>query len=159
MNANAAAPAVLLVDSNDDTREMYAQYLVACGFCASAVEDAEEALGKVPSTDLLVTGIGLHGSFDGLELLRRVRSEDAGKPVIVLTAYATEFYRQQAQRAGCDAFLTKPCSPDALVREILRLLAMSRELREGSWQLRTRAANAIGRSNQLLEKSRRLGKQ
>jgi DNA-binding response OmpR family regulator len=155
MDANAAAPAVLLLDPDDDGREMYALGLASCGFCPIAVDNAEEALGKVPGTDLLVTGIGIHGSFDGLELLRRVRSTDAGKPVIVLTAYATEFYRLQAQQAGCDAFLTKPCPPDTLACEIRRLLSMSRDLREQSRQVRTRAANAINRSNHLLEKLRR----
>lgn len=156
MNANAAAPAVLLVDPYEDTREMYSQYLASCGFSSTAVADGDEALQKVPTTDLLVTGIHIHGSFDGLELLRRVRSHDTGKPVIVLTAYADESHRLQAQQAGCDAFLTKPCQPDALAGEIRRLLGMSRHLRRRSRQVRMRSSNIIRRANHLIENCRRL---
>jgi len=39
-------------------------------------------------------------------------------PIIVLSACAFEPDRQGAQRAGCDAFLSKPCLPDELLAQM-----------------------------------------
>jgi CheY-like chemotaxis protein len=40
-----------------------------------------------------------------------------------LSGHALTGFQQSAQQAGCDAFVTKPCLPDALVAEVERLLA------------------------------------
>lgn len=151
--ANVSSPAVLLVDPYDDSREMYAQYLSSCGFIPTTSESGDEALDKVSNADVIVTGIQIRGSFDGIELLRRVRSQDLGKPVIVLTAVADNSSRQKAYDAGCDAFLAKPCYLDVLAAEIRRLLAMSRDLRERSRALQARADDQVNRSNGLLKTS------
>jgi DNA-binding response OmpR family regulator len=153
---DVSSPAVLLVEPYDDTREMYAQYFAACGFPATTVASGDEALENVRNADVVVTGIHINGSFDGLELVRRVHGQDAEKPVIVLTAYVGEPYRQMAQEAGCDAFLVKPCRPDVLADEIRRVLARSRELREHSRDVQTHAADSLDRSQTLLERSTQL---
>ena len=44
-------------------------------------------------------------------------------PVIVLTASPFEHSERAARAVGCDAFLLKPCLPDALAAEIRRVLA------------------------------------
>ncbi len=119
----------------------------------TAVDSGDEALHGITGADVVVTGIHIHGSFDGLELLRRVRSQDLGKPVIILSASVDDLSRQKAHDAGCDAFLTKPCQPDVLAAEIHRALAMSRDVRERSQAIQARAADQLSRSNGLLKKS------
>ena len=75
------------------------------------------------SVDVIVTGIGLSSMTDGLELVRAVRRDVRRRvPVIVLSAYAYPRDRERAFAAGCDAFLTKPCLPPALLTEILEVL-------------------------------------
>jgi CheY-like chemotaxis protein len=66
--------------------------------------------------------------MDGLELIQELRADERAKrtPVIVLTACAWRSERERAERAGCDAFLPKPCAPDELVRAITRVLAASK---------------------------------
>lgn len=63
--------------------------------------------------------------MDGVELVTRLKGDDGTKsiPVIVLTACAWQSDRDRAA-AGCEVFLTKPCLPDVLVREIRRVLAL-----------------------------------
>jgi two-component system cell cycle response regulator DivK len=122
------APSVLLVVSSDDDRLMYAQYLRFTGFTPVECPTTDAALAQAPNADIIVTGIRVQGSCDGIELIRRLRADPgtAHKPLIVLTACVLEHHRTRAQQAGCDAFLPKPCLPDMLVAEIKHVLA-SRE--------------------------------
>jgi len=118
-------PTVLLVDSSHDDRAMYADYLRVCGFEPTEVDTTDDAVTLAADADVIVTGIRVHGSFDGLELIRRLRRDQrtSSKPILCLTACAFEPDRRRALSAGCDAFLPKPCLPDMLVRELRRALA------------------------------------
>jgi two-component system, cell cycle response regulator DivK len=46
----------------------------------------------------------------------------ANIPVVALTGHALAGISERAKEAGCDAFVTKPCLPEDLVREIKRVL-------------------------------------
>jgi two-component system cell cycle response regulator DivK len=118
-------PTVLLVDSAHDDRPMYAEYLRACGLNPIEIENTADALTAATKADVVVTGIRVHGPFDGVELVRRLRDGNSthDKPIIVLTACAFEPDQARALAAGCDVFLPKPCLPDRLVREIHAVLA------------------------------------
>ena len=122
------SPTVMLVESVQDDRDMYAEYLRASAFGVIEVGDTAKALIRAAEADVIVTGIHVPGPFDGIELVHRLRADRATKqqPVIVLTASTKQTDHDGAARAGCDAFLLKPCLPDALVSEIHRLLALSR---------------------------------
>ena len=127
-------PVVLLVQQlRDDGLEMYAEYLRHFGLAAIAVSNVEEALTFAPEADVIVTGIVLDDAVDGVELVSRLRGDDGTthKPIIVLTACAFRRDRERAEHAGCDVFLSKPCLPDALLREV-RLLLPSRPARIGA---------------------------
>jgi CheY-like chemotaxis protein len=118
-------PTVLLVDDAADNRMMYAEYLRAQHFRAIEIDNAADALALGSTADAVVVDIRLPGSFDGLELVRRLRSDGRTQnmPIVVLTACAFETDRIRAREAGCDAFLSKPCLPDTLVIELRRALA------------------------------------
>jgi two-component system cell cycle response regulator DivK len=62
--------------------------------------------------------------MDGWEATRRLK-EDARTnsiPVVALTGHALAGISEGAMKAGCDAFVTKPCLPEDLVKEIRKLL-------------------------------------
>jgi len=111
---------VLLIESHDDSRDMYADYLRACGFTVQTADTTDEGLILASDADVIVTEIRVHGSFDGVELVGRLRDADATKqtPIIVLTSCAFEPDHERARAAGCTVFLPKPCLPDQLLREI-----------------------------------------
>jgi CheY-like chemotaxis protein len=115
---------VLLVDSDADNRAMYADFLRASGFRTIAIDNTAGALALAVTADAMVTGIRVAGAFDGLELVRRVRANDqtATMPIVVLTACAFDEDERRARAAGCDVFLTKPCLPERLVRELSRVV-------------------------------------
>lgn len=126
----ATAHTVLLVQHDEDNRDMYAEFLRHKGFTTLSVSTGTEALRAAPKADadVIVTGIMLGADMDGLELIEELRNDERVRrtPIIVLTACAWRSERERAERAGCDAFLSKPCAPDELVRAISRVLAASK---------------------------------
>ena len=89
---------------------------------APTAEQALEILGRYP-VSLLVTDIQLP-SMDGLELIRRVRTEPrfATLPIIVTTADGDPDTCERALRLGANAFFTKPYSPFAVRQKIEELI-------------------------------------
>jgi two-component system cell cycle response regulator DivK len=65
--------------------------------------------------------------MDGVELVSRLRhgGRTSDLPIVVLTECGWMNERERAERAGCDAFLPKPCLPDELLRHVRQLLAAS----------------------------------
>jgi two-component system cell cycle response regulator DivK len=120
------APLVLVVEDYPDAREMYAEYLRFSGFRVDEARNGEEALAKaqesVPDVVLMDLALPL---MDGWEATRRLKSDrrTASTLVVALTGHALAGHAEGARRAGCDAFVTKPCLPDELVDVIRSLLA------------------------------------
>lgn len=114
------SPIILLVDSHQDTCEMYAEYLRMYGFSVHTVGTTDEGWRQASEADVIVTGIRVHGSFDGLELIDRLRHAESTKdtPIIVVSACAFGTDQQHASAAGCNVFLSKPCLPEQLVDAI-----------------------------------------
>jgi len=120
---------VLVVEDYQDAREMYAAYLQFSGYevaeAVDGVEAIEKALELMP--DIILMDLALP-KMDGWEATRRLKSDDRTRhiPIVALTGHALAGHAEGARQAGCDAFVTKPCLPDALVAEIQRMLALRR---------------------------------
>jgi CheY-like chemotaxis protein len=116
---------VLVVEDYQDAREMYAAYLQFSGFdvaeAGNGIEAVEKATELLP--DIVLMDLALP-KMDGWEATRRLKNDPRTKqiPVVALTGHALAGHADGAREAGCDAFVTKPCLPDALVAEIRRLL-------------------------------------
>lgn len=119
------AQLVLVVDSDDQTREMFAEWLSYMGYHVVQASRMKEALDKVKTLhpSVVTTGISLPDG-DGCELCDYLKHNDGTKqiPVLVVTAWAFGGHIERAKRAGCDGVLTKPCPPNVLLSEIRRLL-------------------------------------
>jgi DNA-binding response OmpR family regulator len=116
---------VLILQEDADSREMYAEYFRYQGFDPIAVSTARHALTLASKVDAIVTGLLLPGHMDGMTLIERLKTDRKTRnvPLIVVTSCAWVTERARAERAGCDVFLSKPCLPDELTREVRRLLA------------------------------------
>jgi CheY-like chemotaxis protein len=115
------APVVLIVDDDQDTRELYAWALSREGLTIATMADADEALRSIMDLqpDVIVTDLSMPGRVDGYELIRQRR----GRPVIALTGWADPAHIRRAVAAGCTTVLVKPCAPATLVEAIRALLA------------------------------------
>jgi two-component system cell cycle response regulator DivK len=124
MRTGIQRPCVLVVDDHADAREMYGAYLQFCGFdvveAANGIEAVQRALN---APDIIVMDLSLP-VMDGWEATRRIKSDHrtARIPVVALTSHALAGVSEGARKAGCDAFLTKPCTPEALVKELRNVL-------------------------------------
>jgi CheY-like chemotaxis protein len=118
-------PRVLLVDDYPDAREMYSEYLKYSGFevveASNGMEAIQRAVDDAP--DIILMDLSLP-VMDGWEATRRLKADErtAGIPVVALTGHALAGISQGAREAGCDAFVTKPCLPEDLVKEIRKVL-------------------------------------
>jgi signal transduction histidine kinase/ActR/RegA family two-component response regulator len=111
---------VLLVDDEDDTRQLAREVLTGHGAVVEEACSAQEALWKLGSfrPDVMVTDIGLPYT-DGFSLIGHVRKlppELGGQtPAIALTAYALAEDRDRALAAGFQQHVPKPVDPLELV--------------------------------------------
>lgn len=121
-------PCVLLVDDYPDAREMYSEYLQYSGFDVIEAGNGIEALQQAAerSPDIILMDLSLP-VMDGWEATRRLKADrrTADIPVVALTGHALAGISEGARRAGCDAFITKPCLPEDLVKEIRKVLEQS----------------------------------
>jgi len=128
MKSKTERPRVLVVDDYPDAREMYSEYLEFSGFDVIQAVNGMEALQRAvdAAPDIILMDLSLP-VMDGWEATRRLK-EDARTssiPVVALTGHALAGISEGAMKAGCDAFVTKPCLPEDLVKEIRKVLERS----------------------------------
>ena len=100
------------VEDDASIRDIEVYALRSTGFEACGFEDGAEfweALHTRPLPELVVLDVMLPG-LDGIELLRRMKAEEAlaGIPVVMATARGAEYDKIQGLDLGADYYLTKP---------------------------------------------------
>jgi len=146
----AAEPStrILIVDDDQEIRELLQSYLQKNGYAVLALEDGRHLLAQLqaePAVDLIVLDLMMPGE-DGFSLCRRVRAESE-VPIIMLTASAEETDRIVGLEMGADDYVAKPFNPRELLARIKAVLRRSRPtdalapkgrfLRFAEWRLDT----------------------
>ncbi|HAQ84989.1 response regulator [Pseudomonas sp. NPDC047963] len=116
---------ILLVDDDQEIRELLDTYLSRSGFRVRTVADGaqfREAMSHDPA-DLVILDVMLPDE-DGFSLCRWVRGHQrlAQMPIIMLTASSDEADRVIGLELGADDYLGKPFSPRELLARIKALL-------------------------------------
>jgi two-component system, cell cycle response regulator DivK len=121
----AAAPRILIVEDDRNTRQFYSEALAAAGFRIEQAHNGFQALEKVIEfrPDLILTDIAVPG-LDGIELCRRIRADarTCAIPLLAITGHGDRRYPDRARLAGADGVLSKPCAPELLVEAARGLL-------------------------------------
>ena len=113
-NAQKPSLSLLVVDDDQDIRDLMAEYLRQHGFTVRVADGGkamfESLENEVP--DLIVLDIMMPGE-DGLSLCRRLRSTEslASVPVIFLTALGDTADRVVGLELGADDYVVKPFQP------------------------------------------------
>jgi CheY-like chemotaxis protein len=114
---------VLVVEDNDESRELYVLVLTRAGFEVKEAVGGEEALQMLDNCDpdLLITDIRTP-SMSGVDLIRRIRSEDrwANLPIIAISAYSHDQLAHAALQ-GATRVLRKPFEPNRLLSAVFEL--------------------------------------
>lgn len=100
---------ILVVEDDSDTRSFVVKGLEESGHNAVGVESGTDGLHLARSEDFDALVIDrMLPEMDGLEIVRRLRSEDTLTPVLILSALGEVENRVAGLRAGSDDYLTKP---------------------------------------------------
>jgi two-component system, OmpR family, alkaline phosphatase synthesis response regulator PhoP len=117
-------PCVLVVEDNNELRELYTFALARSGFEVMEAEDAKEALDlvKEEKPDVILTDIMML-NMDGIELIKCIKTDMklADVPVIALSDCSDEGLKR-ANLAGVTKIIKKPIDPLALFDEVWKLL-------------------------------------
>jgi DNA-binding NarL/FixJ family response regulator len=124
---------VLLVEDEDDTREMLAAAIERAGYrciCAGSGDEALARAGGGGTVDVVVTDIVMSGNDRrGLALMGELRARGVQAPVVVITAYADVEKVKIALNHGAAHFLEKPFRASELVDTLGRVLAQGGDVR------------------------------
>jgi len=117
---------ILVVEDNEMNRDMLARRLERRGFHVSIAVDGSEGIQKARTEmpDLILMDLNLP-EIDGLEATTTLKQDrnTSRIPVIALSAYAMVTDKENAMRAGCDDFATKPIEFNGLLAKIYTLLS------------------------------------
>jgi two-component system, sensor histidine kinase len=119
---------VLVVEDNDDMRDLLSELLLAAGHQVTCAADGPEGLEKILASqpDIAFIDIGLPG-FDGHELARRARSGGAKSWLVALSGYGEQEDRMLSGSAGFDDHLVKPVASASLDETIRRARSVDPE--------------------------------
>jgi two-component system response regulator PilR (NtrC family) len=123
--------AVLVVDDEDDIRELLVVTLSRMGVdadTASSIREAEEAL-KTRQYDLALTDMRLPDG-DGLTVLKHIADNYGNTPVAVITAYGSTENAVAALKAGAFDYLAKPIRLEQLRPLVMSALKLPRHTQQ-----------------------------
>src|SRR5215831_3508048 len=107
---------ISIIDDDPIVREAIADLVQSLGYEAATFESAEQFLasGAVAETSCLITDLQMPGR-SGLDLQKQILAEGHQTPVIFVTAFPEENFKNRAMNAGAVAFLSKPFPEDSLI--------------------------------------------
>jgi two-component system cell cycle response regulator DivK len=121
---------ILVVDDNQDSRELVVKVLKNKGYEMIEAVDGEEAVEKAVAEmpDLILLDISIP-KLNGYEVARILKGKEEfkGIPIVALTAHAMKGDRMKALEAGCEGYISKPIN----VRE---LPAQVKSFLKGRWE-------------------------
>lgn len=129
MRRKSEGPTVMVVDDYDDTRWLMRCWLERKGYRVVEAGDGAEAVDKavLDPPDLILMDIEMP-RLDGLSATRRLRGQGGfgSVPIIAVSAYGAEEFRQTALDAGCDEYVVSPFTPEEMEEMIGRVLSEAR---------------------------------
>ncbi len=116
---------ILVVEDQEDNRRILRDLLTSAGYevLEALTGEAGVLAAETQRPDLILMDIQLPG-LDGYEATRRIKGNPALRPIpiIAVTSYALSGDEVKAREAGCDAYVTKPFSPRALLAKVREYL-------------------------------------
>lgn len=125
-------PVVLVIDDNQDIRQLIAELLgdeYNIISASNGKEGIRKAMRYVP--DLIICDV-MMPVMDGLECVRRLKEEVTTShiPVLMLTACSMDEQRVQGYESGADGYLSKPFSAEVLVARCKSMIANHKRIKE-----------------------------
>ena len=129
---------ILIIDDEDDIRDLIAGILEDEGFETRQAHDADSGLNEIARRrpSLVFLDIWMQGSrLDGLQLLDVFQSQHPDMPVVMISGHGTTATAVEAIRSGAIDFLDKPLSSERVIVTLQNALRQS-ELRSENRELK-----------------------
>ncbi len=121
---------VLIVEDNQDSRELVVKVLKSKGYLTIEAEDGEEALEKARAEkpDLVLLDISLP-KLNGYEVAKRLKAMEEFQeiPIVAFTAHAMKGDREKVIVAGFEGYISKPVNIRELPDQIRYFIRGKRE--------------------------------
>jgi DNA-binding NtrC family response regulator len=114
---------VLVVDDDQESRDLLSEVLNANGYSVELAEDGEalwKALDRDGGRAIILIDLRMPGE-SGLELLRKLQREKIACDAILMTSFITGAESELARKLGVKAFLEKPFRLSELLRVVREL--------------------------------------
>ena len=116
---------ILVIEDQEDNRRIMRDLLTNAGYEIIEAVTGQEGVtaAEAHRPGLILMDIQLP-DFDGYEATRRIKANPdlSPIPIIAVTSYALGGDDVKAFEAGCDAYVSKPFSPRALLTKIREFL-------------------------------------
>ena len=114
---------ILIVDDDQAVCASLALLLERAGHRCLSVDDPATALGAVenPDVDLVLQDMNFSrrtSGSEGLDLLREIRRDEPGLPVVLITAWGSIDLAVEGMKLGARDFVTKPWENAALLQTV-----------------------------------------
>ena len=124
--ATSGPRTILVVDDFDDTRLLLRTWLERRGFRVVEAENGIEAISRAETEapDLIIMDMQMP-QLDGLSATRRIRMLKAldSVPIVAVSAYGADQFRELALAAGCNEYVSTPFEP-ATLEHVIRTLML-----------------------------------
>jgi DNA-binding response OmpR family regulator len=138
---------ILVVDDEDNIRDLAALYLQKEGFAVDTAVDGRDAVARFSQVQpaMVILDVMMPG-MDGFEVCREIRREH-DVPILMLTARSDDVDKIVGLELGADDYMTKPFNPRELVARVKAILRRSETGR--------RQQTAMSAGNLAVDKARR----
>lgn len=115
---------ILLIEDDPEVSAGLKDFFGLEGYQIASVADGTEVLSAISleAPDLMILDLCLPKK-DGFEVLREIREEGIGLPIVVLTVLEEAAHRTRCLKLGADAYLRKPFDLACLAEQVQALLA------------------------------------
>ena len=132
---------ILLVDDEEDIRDVLEMSLMDLGYAVHAAENGAEALKLFEKTTppIVLTDIKMPG-MDGIELLQRIKRENPDAEVVMITGHGDMDLAIRSLKNEATDFITKPINVNALeivLKRVHERIVMKRQLQDYTASLET----------------------
>src|SRR5579864_3669481 len=132
-NGSLIASEILVVDDEEDIRDLISGILHDEGYETRIAGDSESALAAVRARrpQLVILDIWLQGSkLDGIQILETLKREQPDLPVVMISGHGTIETAVASIKKGAYDFIEKPFKADRLIHVVNRALEAARLRRE-----------------------------
>jgi DNA-binding response OmpR family regulator len=142
------AQKILIVDDEDNIRDLASLYLRKEGFTVESAASGAEALARLEQAEpaIVILDVMMPG-MDGFEVCRELR-RDHDVPVLMLTARNEDVDKIVGLELGADDYMTKPFNPREMVARVKAILRRSESGRHPP-------SNVLSVANLAVDKARR----